>query len=143
MIPDEAEIVASLKKLKNRRAPGASGITVEDLKKYYYNATISEKKDEVAIKIRHNIINIIQIAFRVGNVPTAFTQGTLVLIPKPGTDNFRGIALLETIYKIVSMIIHRRLITSIDFHDGIHGFRVGRGTSTAIINIKLRMQLAK
>ena len=41
------------------------------------------------------------------------------------------------------MIIHRRLISSIDFHDGIHGFRVGRGTSTAIINIKLRMQLAK
>ena len=41
------------------------------------------------------------------------------------------------------MIIHRRLIHSIEFHDAIHGFRTKRGTSTAIINVKLIMQLAK
>jgi hypothetical protein len=41
------------------------------------------------------------------------------------------------------MIIHKRLISSITFHDGKHGFRTERGTSTAIINIKLKMQLAK
>ena len=73
----------------------------------------------------------------------AFKRGTLVHIPKAGSNDFRGIALLETIYKIISMIIHRRLIESIQFHDAIHGFRTERGTSTAIINIKLKMQLAK
>ena len=142
-IPNEDEIVKALKKLKNRRAPGASGISVEDLKKWYRKARLEEQKDETAVKIWENVIKIIKNAFQEGNVPTAFTQGTLVLIPKPGTSSFRGIALLETIYKLISMIIHRRLISSINFHDGIHGFRVGRGTSTAIINLKLRMQLAR
>jgi hypothetical protein len=58
-------------------------------------------------------------------------------------DQFRGIALLEIIYKLVSSIINRRLASKIVFHDAVHGFRKGRGTGTAIIEIKLRMQLAK
>lgn len=50
MIPDEAEIIAALRKLKNRRAPGALCITVEDLKGWYHSkATNTEKRDEDAI----------------------------------------------------------------------------------------------
>ena len=41
------------------------------------------------------------------------------------------------------MIIHKRIIEKIKFHDSIHGFRTETGTSTAIINIKLKMQIAK
>jgi hypothetical protein len=40
-----------------------------------------------------------------------------VLIPKPENQGFRGIALLETIYRIISMIIHIRLTTTINLHD--------------------------
>jgi hypothetical protein len=40
-------------------------------------------------------------------------------------------------------IINRRLTARVDFHDAVHGFRVGRGTNTAIIELKLRMQLAQ
>ena len=143
--PGEEEIIKSLKKLRNGKAPGASGISVDEIKSWYKRARVlkEEKVDEKAIKLWESVIEIIQIAFRTGEVPMAFKRGTLVLIPKAGSNDFRGIALLETIYKIVSMIIHKRLIESIQFHDSIHGFRTERGTSTAIINIKLKMQLAK
>ena len=48
--------------------------------------------------------------------------------------------LLELIYKLVSLIITRRLTEAIEFHDALHGFRGGRGTGTAIIELKLLMQ---
>jgi Reverse transcriptase (RNA-dependent DNA polymerase) len=66
-----------------------------------------------------------------------------VLIPKGVPDQYRGIALLEVIYKLVSSIINLRISQKIHYHDAIHGFRKGHGTSTAIIEAKLRMQLAK
>jgi retron-type reverse transcriptase len=75
-------------------------------------------------------------------MPQAFGNGILVLIPKPD-KSFRGIALLETAYKLISLIIHRRLTSTIQFHDSIHGFRKNHGTSTAIMNVKLLMQMTQ
>ena len=86
---------------------------------------------------------MVQMAFEEGKIPMAFKRGILKLIPKPGSKGLRGIALLESIYKLLSMIIHIRLMDTVDFHDSVHGFRRHRGTSTAIINLKLQMQLAK
>jgi len=71
--------------------------------------------------------------------PKAFEIGILALIPKDITS-YRGIVLLETIYKIASAIIASRLSASIDFHDAVHGYREGRGTGTAITELKLLMQ---
>jgi Reverse transcriptase (RNA-dependent DNA polymerase) len=76
-------------------------------------------------------------------IPKSFGFGVLVLIPKGVPDQYRGIALLEIAYKLVSSIINRRLVKAIPFHDAIHGFRAGRGTGTAIIRAKLLMQLAQ
>jgi hypothetical protein len=82
-------------------------------------------------------------AFTGEDIPSAFVVGILVLLPKPDGD-FRGIALLEVIYKLISSIINRRLAKALNnkFHDAIHGFREGRGTGTATIEAKLLMQLA-
>jgi Reverse transcriptase (RNA-dependent DNA polymerase) len=66
-----------------------------------------------------------------------------VLIPKPENQGFRGIALLETIYKITSMIIHLRLTSAIKLHEAIHGFTTNRGTGLATMNVKLLMQKAR
>jgi hypothetical protein len=54
-------------------------------------------------------------------------------------------ALLKAVYKLISSIINRRLAKALNdkFHDGVHGFRAGRGTGTAIIEAKLLMQLAQ
>ena len=53
----------------------------------------------------------------------------LVLIPKSKAGEFRGIALLKIIYKLISSIINQRL------------FREKRGTGTAIMEAKLLAQL--
>ena len=67
-----------------------------------------------------------------------------VLLPKPDGD-YRGIALLEVVYKLISSIINQRLASGLNtkFHNAIHGFRSGRGTGTATIEAKLLMQLAQ
>jgi hypothetical protein len=74
--------------------------------------------------------------------PRAFEIGILALIPKDVTS-YRGIVLLESIYNLVSFIITRRLTEAIEFHDALHGFRGGRGTGTAIIELKLLIQHTK
>jgi Reverse transcriptase (RNA-dependent DNA polymerase) len=73
----------------------------------------------------------------------SFGVGILVLIPKGVPDQYRGIALLEVIYKLVSAIFNQRISGEIQYHQAVHGFRKGRGTGTAIIEAKLRMQMAK
>jgi hypothetical protein len=88
------------------------------------------------------VTEIVEWSIMEGTFPAAFGNGTLVLLPK-GDGSFRGIALLEIIYKLVSSIIAQRLTKGIDFHDSLHGFRHGRGTGTATIEAKLQMQLAR
>ena len=60
----------------------------------------------------------------------------MVLIPKVSTDT-RCIGFLEILWKVVEAIIDTRLCTSIHFHDIICGFWAGRGTGTAIMDLKL------
>ena len=64
----------------------------------------------------------------------------VVLIPK-GKGQFCGIRLLEPIWKVVEILLERRL-RAIKFHDSLHGSIPGRGTGTGIIEAKLAQQLA-
>ena len=48
----------------------------------------------------------------------------MVLIPK-GKGEFRGIGQVEVIWKLLTIILHRRLTTGIKLHDVLHGFREG------------------
>ena len=45
-------------------------------------------------------------------------------------------------WKVVAVILNRRLTSSITFHDVLHGFRAGRGTGTTTLEAKLLQQLA-
>ena len=65
----------------------------------------------------------------------------MVLIPKEKGD-YRGIGLVEVMWKVVAVILNRRFTSSITFHDVLHGFRAGRGTGTATLEAKLLQQLA-
>ena len=65
----------------------------------------------------------------------------MVLIPKGMTD-YRGIGLVEVMWKVVAAILNLRLTASISFHDFLHGFWAGRGTVTATLKAKLLHQLA-
>ena len=42
----------------------------------------------------------------------------------------------------MTAILNRRFTSSITYHDGLHGFRAGRGTGTATLEAKLLQQLA-
>ena len=79
--------------------------------------------------------------FREGKLSEDATWQTVVLIPKGKTD-YRGIGLVEVMWKVVAAILNRRLTASITFHDFLHGFRAGRGTGTATLEDKLLHQLA-
>ena len=65
----------------------------------------------------------------------------MVLIPK-GKREYRGIGLVDVTWKVVTLILHRRLTKGITFHDALHGFRKGRGIGTATLEAKLLQQLA-
>ena len=65
----------------------------------------------------------------------------VVLIPK-GKKDYRGIGLMELMWKVVEDILNRRLTASITFHKLLHGFLAGRGTGTATLEAKLLQQLA-
>ena len=67
----------------------------------------------------------------------------MVLIPKGGGD-YRGIGLLEIIWKAIeSIIINQRIAGKDHFHDSLHAFIAKRGMGTACIDAKLLQQLSR
>jgi len=97
--------------------------------------------DPTALLLWERLLEIVRLAFAEGEIPQAFSQGIFVLIPKDKAGEFRGIVLLEIIYKLISSIINQRLSGTITLHDALHGFRKKRGTGTAIMKAKLPAQL--
>ena len=69
------------------------------------------------------------------------TWKTVVLIPK-GRKKYRGIGLVEVMWKVVAEILHRWLATAITYHNFLHGFWAGRSTGTATLKANLLQQLA-
>ena len=49
---------------------------------------------------------------------------------------------MEVLWKVVAVILNRRLTSSITFHDVLHGFRAGRDKGTTTLEAKLLQQLA-
>ncbi len=62
------------------------------------------------------------------------------MIPKGGGD-YRGIGLLEPVWKCIERVIDHCL-EAIELHDSLHGCCSKRGTGTAIIEAKLAQQLS-
>jgi len=134
-VPTSEEIGLALKTLRLGRAPGPSGMTVEDIRRWYATRETTPEPWTLATQL-------VQHAFQTGIVPTRARSNTLVLIPKPEAGQVRGIGLLEPIWKLISAIVNRRLMDHIKFHDDLHGFLPGRGTGTACLEAKLEAQLA-
>ena len=82
-------------------------------------------------------------------IPTSVPSGVIaeeaawqavVLILK-GVGDYRGIGLVELIWKAVSVIINRCFTVAINYHDFLHVFRAGCGTGTATTEVKLLEQV--
>ena len=63
------------------------------------------------------------------------------MIPKGGGTEFRGIVLVEVLWKEIYGIINHRISSPIHFHNALHGFRAGRGTGTATLEAKLLQKI--
>ena len=87
------------------------------------------------------VVEITQTAFWDGKLAEEATWQTVVLIPK-GKREFRGIGLVEVTWKVVAVILNRRLTAGLKFHDALHGLREGHGTGMATLDSKLLQHLA-
>ncbi|XP_073829123.1 uncharacterized protein [Musca autumnalis] len=98
--PNIAEIATAINKLKKNKAPGEDGIPPELLQ---VDATLS------ATIIHPHILE----AWENETLPETWTKGTIIKLPKKDDlkvcDNWRGITLLNTVYKIIATIINDRL----------------------------------
>ena len=65
----------------------------------------------------------------------------MVVIPKGGVTDFRGIDLLDVLWKVISGIINCQISSSTQFHDALHGFCAGRGTGNTTLEEKLIQQI--
>ena len=74
-------------------------------------------------------------------VPEEISWEKIVLIPK-GKVGYRGIWLVELLWKACSVVVNCRLKRSDVLHDALHRFREGIGTGTATPEAKLAQQLA-
>jgi uncharacterized protein YqhQ len=81
-----------------------------------------ESNDFKKREIWRRVAQLVQMAFTDQPLPKSFGIGILVLIPKGVPDQYRGISLLEVIYKLLSSIINQRISLKIQYHDAIHGF---------------------
>ena len=121
-------MVENLKKLRNNKAAGASGLTAEMLKAWHGAAQPTDpdvEPDGPSVELWEQVLELVRLAFEEGVVPQDFYHGILVLIPKSSPGEYCGIALLEIIYKFVSSIINRWISLKIEFDDAVHGFREG------------------
>ena len=64
----------------------------------------------------------------------------VVLIPK-GLGGYRGIFLVEVVWKVVMVILNSCLAAYITFHDILREFQADRGTGTASLEAKILQQL--
>ena len=64
----------------------------------------------------------------------------MVLLTK-GKADYRGIGLVEVVWKVCATVVDCRLKRSVTLHDALHGFRTGRGMRKATLEAKLVQQL--
>ena len=138
VVPGVSEIADAVRKLRNGKAPGPSKVRAEKLKEWLLEATREENPDR---ENWNRVVKLVQLCFKERQVPTQLSWSTVVLIPKGGGD-YRGIGLLEIVWKVIESIINRRIASKIQFHDSLHGFIANRGTGTACIEAKLLQQLS-
>ena len=65
------------------------------------------------------MVELVQAAFRDGDLEEEATWQAVVLIPK-GKGAYWGISLVEVMWKVVAVILNCRFTSFITFHDVLH-----------------------
>ena len=121
-IPETKDIEKALGKLKNGKAAGKSNFLPEMLK------VGKRKEDFVGM-----LTDLVSTVWKERRVPQEWADAILIPIPKKGNlqscDNWRGIALLDMVGKVVARIVQSRLqvLAEKELPESQCGFRRGRG----------------
>lgn len=128
--PSRSELKAAFKYLKNGKAPGADNISPEMFK--------------VAVDFSTDILmNVIGQVWDAEDIPDEWTEGLIIKLPKKGDlskcENWRGITLLNTINKLISIIIHNRISSVLNtvLRKEQAGFRPGRSCIDHINTLRI------
>ena len=81
-------------------------------------------------------IRLVHHIWDTGKIPQRMLLAIIVLTPKGISGNFRGIGLLEVIWKVIERIIDARL-KCVPLYDALHGFWPGRSCGPGIMEVKL------
>ena len=87
------------------------------------------------------MVSVKKLTFREGHIPTAMTWTTMVIILKGGWE-YRRIVLVKVIWKVCTLIMNKRLLSTINLHGALQSFRNWRGAGTSNMEAKLAHQLA-
>jgi hypothetical protein len=140
----DSEIRTAVGELTNGRAGGALGMRAEHVKAWLQGIMEEEDPESQGNAGKGDnwdlYVELVLAVWAHGTIPCQLLWSTVVLIPKGGGD-YRGIGLLEPIWKVLERIIDHRL-DAIKLHDCLHGCRANRGTGTALIEAKLVQQLS-
>jgi len=129
-------VEAAVKRLKKNKSPGIDDITGE---------MIQAGGDRVAEEI-HGICNQI---WQEGKVPEEWAKSVIITIPKKGDlaecNNYRTIALLSHVGKVLMMVLLERLKAQMEPHlsEEQAGFRKDRSTTHQILILRLIAEKAK
>ena len=130
-IPTGREVTRALEKLKNGKAPGSSNVLPEML--------------EVAIKngkFGQMVLDLVKAFLKGKHLPQEWVDAILIPIPKKGNlhccNNWRGIALLDVMGKVVARVIQGRLqkLAERVLPESQCGFRRGRGCTDMIFTVQ-------
>ena len=130
-VPSGREIGKALGQLKNGKAAGKSNILPEMLK--------AGRRDEDFLTMLKDLVSTV---WEERRVPQDWVDAILVPIPKKGNlhscDNWRGIALLDVVGKLVGRIVQSRLqvLAEKELPESQYGFRRRRSCTDMIFAVR-------
>jgi hypothetical protein len=142
--PSDEEIRTAVSELSNGPAAGASGMRAKHAKEWLWGICQEDDPERLGGGPGNGdhwclFVQLVQAAWTHGEIPHQLLWIIVILIPNGGGD-YRGIGLLEPIWKVIERIIDHWL-NAFNLHDSLHGCRNKRSTGTAIIEAKLAQQL--
>ena len=133
-VASRAEVLAAIRKCKNRRSGGLDHVVAEYLK---YGGEV------VVDKLHRLIVD----CWETGSVPQSWKDSEIINISKKGNlssvDNWRGISLLSVAGKVLTSIVGKRLqevVVPLLVQDSQYGFRTNRSRADAIHVVRCLMK---
>ncbi|CAD7089335.1 unnamed protein product [Hermetia illucens] len=126
--PSIGETVRAIHRLKNHKSPGADGITAE---------LVQHVGDQLHQALHQPMLMV----WDIESVPGGWQRGIICLIHKKGDitqcNNYRGITMLSTIYKIFSAILLDRIAPYGPYQ---RGFTPGKSATDQISSLRQAME---